>query len=145
MKNLILITLHLLTIYAYAQSEKSNNANLTATIPLQIGIIQNNYINLTPFNQHHKYCAFIGITMTYNEWIDFNILPINFYPKNPTLFSNAYFTLSLSLYILKYQIQINPFPVKILIGTQLPIAIRTAIITGNNISAFLSCLPFRLY
>ncbi|WP_075550335.1 hypothetical protein, partial [Borrelia anserina] len=90
-----------------------------------------------------KYNAFIGITMTYNEWVDFNIIPIHFYPHNPILFSNAYFALSISLYILKYQIQIHPLIINILLGTQLPITLRTAIITGNNISAFLfPALPF---
>ncbi|AHH08820.1 Hypothetical protein BAN_0007100, partial [Borrelia anserina BA2] len=47
------------------------------------------------------------------------------------------------LYILKYQIQIHPLIINILLGTQLPITLRTAIITGNNISAFLfPALPF---
>ncbi|AAX17346.1 hypothetical protein bt91E135_001381 (plasmid) [Borrelia turicatae 91E135] len=140
MKNLILISLHLLIIYTHAWGEKFNNENIK---PLQIGIIQHNYINLTPYNQHYKYYAFIGITMTYNEWIDFNIIPIHFYPHVPTLFSNVYFTLSISLYILKYQIHIYSFIINILIGTQLPIALRTSIITGNNISAFLfPAFPF---
>ncbi|AHH13505.1 MULTISPECIES: hypothetical protein [Borrelia] len=143
MKKLILIPLHLLIIHTHAWSEKFNNENLANTKPLQIGIIQHNYINLTPYNQHYKYYAFIGITMTYNEWIDFNIIPIHFYPHNPTLFSNVYFTLSISLYILKYQLHIHSFIINILIGTQLPISLRAAIITGHNISAFLfPALPF---
>ncbi|BDU63474.1 hypothetical protein BOFE_10140 (plasmid) [Candidatus Borrelia fainii] len=140
-KNLILISLHLFIIHAHAWGEKFNNENIK---PLQIGIIQHNYINLTPYNQHYKYYAFIGITMTYNEWIDFNIIPINFYPQNSTSFSNVYFTLSISFYILKYQIHIYSFIINILVGTQLPISLRTSIITGgNNISAFLfPSLPF---
>ncbi len=143
MKKLKLISSLILIIYSHAWCSTHKNNQFTHTKHLQIGIIQHNYINLTPYNQKHKYRSFLGITIIYNDWLDFNIIPIHFYPHSSNLLSNSYFNISISLYMLKYKIQIYPFIINILIGPQLPITLRTDIITGNNISAFLfPALPF---
>ncbi|ACH92965.1 uncharacterized conserved protein [Borrelia duttonii Ly] len=143
MTKLKLISYLILITYSHAWCYTRTNNQFTNIKPLQIGIIQHNYINLTPYNQKHKYRSFLGITIIYNDWIDFNIIPIHFYPHSANLLSNSYFNFSISLYILKYKIHIYPFIINILIGPQLPITLRTDIITGNNISAFLfPALPF---
>ncbi|AYE36773.1 hypothetical protein DB313_04555 (plasmid) [Borrelia turcica IST7] len=107
--------------------------------PLQIGIIQHNYINLNFYNEHYKYAAFIGITLSYNEWLELNFIPINFilYPLHTNFILGVYFTSSLTLYILKYQTHINSLFFSILIGPQILITLRSAIIAGYTTSAFL--------
>ncbi|WKC58655.1 hypothetical protein, partial [Borrelia sp. P9F1] len=106
---------------------------------LQIGIIQHNYINLNFYNEQYKYAAFLGITITYNEWFELNFTPINFilHPLHTNFLLSIYFTTSLTLYILKYQTYINSLIFSILMGPKISIAIRSATITGYTTSAFL--------
>ncbi|WP_445436413.1 hypothetical protein [Candidatus Borreliella tachyglossi] len=106
---------------------------------LQLGIIQHNYINLSWHNEHSKYTAFIGITLAYNEWLELNFLPINFIitPLSTSFLHSMYFTLSLAIYIFKYQIHMDSVNLAILIGPQISTSLRSAIFAGYTTSAFL--------
>ncbi|QFI14166.1 hypothetical protein DB723_00005 [Borrelia maritima] len=106
---------------------------------IKIGITYHNYINPIFYNENYKYIAFIGISTSYNEWIEMQFSPINFFtiPINKDFISNAYFNLAFTIYIAKYSILADTINIKFLIGTQVNLTLRTTIFTGKTTNAFL--------
>ncbi|MCD2332518.1 hypothetical protein [Borreliella americana] len=106
---------------------------------MRIGIIYHNYINPIFYNENYKYIAFIGILTSYNEWIEIQFIPINFFtiPTNKNFISNAYFNLAFTIYIAKYSILTDTLNIKFLIGTQVDLTLRTTIFIGKTTNAFL--------
>lgn len=106
---------------------------------LKIGIIYHNYINPIFYNENYKYIAFIGILTSYNEWIEIQFGPINFFtiPINKDFISNTYFNLALTIYIAKYSILTDTLAIKFFIGTQIDLTLRTTIFIGKTTNAFL--------
>ncbi|WP_301341211.1 hypothetical protein, partial [Borreliella carolinensis] len=111
---------------------------------IKIGMIYHNYINPIFYNENYKYIAFIGISISYNEWIEIQFSPINFFtiPINKDFISNTYFNLAFTLYIAKYSILLDTLTIKFFIGTQINLTLRTTIFIGKTTNAFLySTLP----
>ncbi|AIJ30190.1 hypothetical protein [Borreliella valaisiana] len=106
---------------------------------IKIGIVYHNYINPIFYNENYKYIAFIGILTSYNEWIEVQFSPINFFtiPINKDLVSNTYFNLALTIYIAKYSILADTLTIKFFIGTQIDLTLRTTIFIGKTTNAFL--------
>ncbi|PRR41947.1 hypothetical protein CV685_00005 [Borreliella burgdorferi] len=106
---------------------------------IKIGIIYHNYINPIFYNENYKYIAFIGILTSYNEWIEIQFSPINFFtiPTNKDFISNTYFKLAFTIYITKYSILTDTLAIKFFIGTQIDLTLRTTIFTGKTTHAFL--------
>ncbi|WKC79295.2 hypothetical protein QIA30_00560 [Borreliella turdi] len=106
---------------------------------LKIGIIYHNYINPIFYDENYKYIAFIGILTSYNEWIEIQFSPINFFtiPINKDFISNAYFNLAFTIYIAKYSILADTLTIKFFIGTQIDLTLRTTIFIGKTTNAFL--------
>ncbi|SCW37355.1 hypothetical protein [Borreliella japonica] len=106
---------------------------------MKMGIIYHNYINPIFYNEDYKYIAFIGILISYNEWIEIQFSPINFFtiPINKNFASNTYFNLAFTIYIAKYSIIADTITIKFFIGTQVDLTLRTTIFTGKTTNAFL--------
>ncbi|WNY62484.1 hypothetical protein RAC47_00005 [Borreliella carolinensis] len=107
---------------------------------IKIGIIYHNYINSIFYNENYKYIAFIGILTSYNEWIEIQFSPINFFtnPINKEDFiSNTYFNLAFTIYIAKYSILADTLTIKLFIGAQIDLTLRTTIFIGKTTNAFL--------
>ncbi|WKC84957.1 hypothetical protein [Borreliella lusitaniae] len=106
---------------------------------IKIGIIYHNYINPIIYNEDYKYIAFIGILTSYNEWIEIQLSPINFFtiPMNKDFVSNTYFHLAFTIYIIKYSILADTLTIKFFIGTQIDLTLRTNIFIGKTTNAFL--------
>lgn len=106
---------------------------------MKIGIIYHNYINPIFYNENYKYIAFIGILTAYNEWIEMQFSPINFFtiPINQDFVSNAYFNLAFTIYIAKYSILADTLTIKFFIGAQVDLTLRTSIFIGKTTNAFL--------
>ncbi|WKC77459.1 hypothetical protein [Borreliella valaisiana] len=106
---------------------------------IKIGIVYHNYINSIFYNENYKYIAFIGILTSYNEWIEVQFSPINFFtiPINKDFISNTYFNLALTIYIAKYSILADTLTIKFFIGTQIDLTLRTTIFIGKTTNAFL--------
>ncbi|APS98240.1 hypothetical protein Bmayo_00010 [Borreliella mayonii] len=106
---------------------------------IKIGVIYHNYINPVFYNENYKYIAFIGILTSYNEWIEIQFSPINFFtiPINKDFISNTYFNLVFTIYIAKYSILADTLTIKFLIGTQVDLTLRTTIFIGKTTNAFL--------
>nr|WP_316254871.1 hypothetical protein [Borreliella andersonii]WNY65499.1 hypothetical protein QIA45_00005 [Borreliella andersonii] len=106
---------------------------------LKIGIIYHNYINPIFYNENDKYIAFIGILTSYNEWIEIQFSPINFFtiPINKDFISNTYFNLAFTIYIAKYSILTDTLAIKFFIGTQINLTLRTIVFIGKTTNAFL--------
>ncbi|WPM06281.1 hypothetical protein QIA41_04270 [Borreliella sinica] len=106
---------------------------------MRMGIIYHNYINPIFYNETYKYMAFIGILTSYNEWIEIQFSPINFFtiPTNEDFVSNTYFNLALTIYIVKYSISTDTLTIKFFIGTQVNLTLRTTIFVGKTTNAFL--------
>ncbi|WNY64578.1 hypothetical protein [Borreliella carolinensis] len=106
---------------------------------IKMGIIYHNYINPIFYNENYKYIAFIGILTSYNEWIEIQFSPINFFtiPINKDFISNTYFNLALTIYIAKYSILADTLTIKFFIGTQINLTLRTTTFIGKTTNAFL--------
>ncbi|EEF84400.1 hypothetical protein [Borreliella spielmanii] len=107
---------------------------------IKIGIIYHNYINPIFYNEDYKYIAFIGILTSYNEWIEIQFSPINFFTIpiiNKDFISNTYFNLAFTIYIAKYSILADTLNIKFFIGTQIDLTLRTTVFTGKTTNAFL--------
>ncbi|EEH00931.1 conserved hypothetical protein [Borreliella finlandensis] len=106
---------------------------------IKIGIIYHNYINPIFYNENYKYIPFIGILTSYNEWIEIQFNPINFFtiPINKDFISNTYFNLAFTIYIAKYSILTDTLAIKFFIGTQINLTLRTTIFIGKTTNAFL--------
>lgn len=107
---------------------------------IKMGIIYHNYINPIFYNEDYKYIAFIGILASYNEWIEIQFSPINFFTIpiiNKDFISNSYFNLAFTIYIAKYSILADTLTIKFFIGTQIDLTLRTTIFTGKTTNAFL--------
>ncbi|MGF7101421.1 hypothetical protein HNP70_000433 [Borreliella kurtenbachii] len=106
---------------------------------IKIGIIYHNYINPIFYNENYKYITFIGILTSYNEWIEIQFSPINFFtiPINKDFISNTYFNLAFTIYIAKYSILADTLAIKFFIGTQIDLTLRTTIFIGKTTNAFL--------
>ncbi|WKC99454.1 hypothetical protein [Borreliella bissettiae] len=106
---------------------------------IKMGIIYHNYINPIFYNENYKYIAFMGILTSYNEWIEIQFSPINFFtiPINKDFISNTYFNLAFTIYIAKYSILADTLTIKFFIGTQIDLTLRTTIFLGKTTNAFL--------
>ncbi|WKC73786.1 hypothetical protein [Borreliella yangtzensis] len=106
---------------------------------IKMGIVYHNYINPIFYNENYKYIAFIGILTSYNEWIEIQFSPINFFtiPINKDFILNTYFNLALTIYIAKYSILTDTLSIKFFIGTQIDLTLRTTIFIGKTTNAFL--------
>ncbi|WKC81127.1 hypothetical protein [Borreliella tanukii] len=106
---------------------------------IKIGIVYHNYINPIFYNEDHKYIAFIGILTSYNEWIEIQLSPINFFtiPINKDFVSSSYFNLAFTIYITKYSILADTLTIKFFIGAPINLTLRTTIFIGKTTNAFL--------
>ncbi|AJA90618.1 hypothetical protein OY14_00005 [Borreliella chilensis] len=113
--------------------------NNTIKKNLKIGIIYHNYINPIFYSEDYKYIAFIGILTSYNDWIEIQFSPTNFFatPMHKNFISNNYLYLAFTIYIAKYTILIDTLTIKFLIGTQIDLTLRTVTFIGKTTNAFL--------